>query len=100
MKTTLGSILLWLTGIGLVHAQSNSEKITRELTFEKKGPANTLMIFNINGDIKMEGYDGDKILLEVEKTITGKTQARLEKGKQEIQLGVMDRADTLIFYVQ
>jgi len=80
-------------------AQSASEKITKELSFEKKG-ANAVMIFNINGSIKVEGYSGDKVLLEVEKKITAKTDARLTQGKEELQLGVMDRADTLIFYVQ
>ncbi len=81
-------------------AQSFTEKITKELTFEKKAPHNALMVMNIDGDIKVEGYDGDKIIVEVEKTINGKTQARLEKGKAEIQLGVIDRADTILLYVQ
>ncbi len=80
-------------------AQTSSEKITRELSFEKKG-SNAVMIFNINGSVKVEGYSGDKVLLEVEKKITAKTEARLALGKEEIQLGVMDRADTLIFYVK
>src|SRR6187551_1031819 len=80
-------------------AQSFTEKITKELTFEKKGPQNALMVMNIDGDIKVEGYDGDKIIVEVEKIINGKTEARLEKGKAEIQLGVLDRADTIMLYV-
>ena len=58
------------------------------------------MIFNINGNIKVEGYSGDKILVEVEKKINAKTEGRLDLGKEEIDLGVMDRADTLLFYVK
>jgi hypothetical protein len=58
------------------------------------------MIFNINGDVKVEGYSGDKILVEVEKIVRGKTEARLQKGKEEIQLGVVDRADSLFVYVK
>ncbi len=80
--------------------QSSTEMIAREVSFEKKGSHNALLIFNINGNIKVEGYAGDKILIEVEKTVKGKTDARVEKGKQEIQLGVIDRADTIILYVQ
>ncbi len=68
-------------------AQRHSEKITKELTFEKKSEANALMISNINGDIKVEGYSGDKILVEVEKIIIGKTEARLEKGKARNSTG-------------
>lgn len=82
----------------LTIAQSFSETITKEFSFEKKTADNALMIANINGNIKVVGYTGDKILLTIEKTIHAKTQERLEKGKKEIQLGIIDRADTLILY--
>lgn len=90
----IGLILI----VQLTIAQSFTEKITKEITFEKKSIDNALMIANINGSIKVMGYTGDKILLTVEKTITAKTQERLEKGKKEIQLGIIDRADTIIVY--
>lgn len=83
-----------------VFAQQFSETIKRELQFEKKSSANALMIANINGDVKVEGYSGDKILVTVEKEVRAKTDARLEKGKNEIQLGVIDLSDTLILYVK
>jgi hypothetical protein len=81
-------------------AQSHTEKITKEFTFEKKGSQNALMVFNINGDVKVTGYAGDKILVEVEKVIRAKTDSRLETGKLEIQLGVTDRADTIMLYME
>lgn len=81
-------------------AQQFKETIKKELTFEKKSDKNALMIANINGSIKVEGYDGDKIILEVSKEIMAKTNDRLEKGKNEIQLGVIDLVDTLILYVK
>ncbi|HOX83264.1 MAG TPA: hypothetical protein PLJ60_02185 [Chryseolinea sp.] len=94
--------ILFMLGLSLIVqlaiAQSFTEKITKELIFEKKSIDNALMIANINGSIKVVGYAGDKILLTVEKTIKAKTQERLEKGKMEIQLGILDRADTLILY--
>jgi hypothetical protein len=80
-------------------AQTHSETITRELAFEKKSADNALIIANINGGVKVEGYAGDKIMVEVTKTIRAKTQARLDQGKQEVKLGVIDRADTLILFV-
>lgn len=81
-------------------AQQFNETIKKELAFEKKSDNNALMIANINGSIKVEGYDGDKIVVEVSKEIIAKTNERLEKGKNEIQLGVIDLADTLILYVK
>lgn len=89
-------VMMPLLSIG----QSFNETITKEFQFEKKGKENAVMIMNIDGDIKVEGYNGDKIILEVNKQIYGKTNERLEKGKAEVQLGVVDLADTIILYVK
>jgi hypothetical protein len=80
-------------------AQTHTEKIVKEFTFEKAGAHNAFMIANINGHIKVESYNGDKIQVEVTKTIRAKTQERLDRGKEEIQLGVIDLADTIILHV-
>jgi DUF4097 and DUF4098 domain-containing protein YvlB len=96
MKLTLTIVFLMIST--LLVGQSFSEKITKEFTFEKKGASNTLIVANINGDILVTGYNGDKILVEVTKVINAKTDARLEKGKK-VQLGVVDRADSVILYV-
>lgn len=93
-------IIVMLLVCGVVTAQQAKEKIIKELTFEKKSDKNALMIANINGSIRVEGYDGEKIIVEVNKEILAKTNERLEKGKQEIQLGIMDLADTLVLYVK
>lgn len=98
MKKIFWIIWLGMTGTSVL-AQTHTEKITREFSFEKTSPENALMIANINGDIKIFGYEGTKILVEVTKTITGKTQTRLEEGKTAIQLGVIDDVDSLVLYV-
>jgi len=67
----------------LANAQSFTDKITRELKFEKTDASNTLILANINGSMKVQGYDGDKILIEAERTIKSKTDARLEQGKKK-----------------
>lgn len=92
-------ILIVMTCIATGYSQQFNETIKKELTFEKKSDKNALMIANINGSIVVEGYDGDKVIVEVNKEIMAKTDGRLEQGKSEIQLGVLDLADTLILYV-
>jgi DUF4097 and DUF4098 domain-containing protein YvlB len=82
-----------------VSAQVHIEKISKELKFEKQGTANALMVANINGSVIVQGYTGDRILVEVTKTIKAKTETRLQKGKDEIAVGVIDRADTIILFV-
>lgn len=98
MKTRIliGLTLLPLLAIAQVH----TEKISKELTFEKMSPDNTLMIANINGDITVTSYPGTAIMVEVTKTIKAKTNERLEKGKKDIQLGVLNEVDTLILFVE
>src|SRR5687767_14247613 len=92
-------IILMLLFIARVQAQEFSEKINKEFSFEKKSGDNAIMVANINGDVKVMGYSGDKIIVEVTRTIKAKTNERLERAKQEVQLGVIDRADTIILYV-
>jgi len=81
-------------------AQTFSEHVTHKLVFEKKSPENALIISNINGSINVVGYEGNEILVDAEKTINGKAQARLEKGKSEVQVNVINQADTLVVYVK
>ncbi|MBX2895956.1 MAG: hypothetical protein KF763_10970 [Cyclobacteriaceae bacterium] len=95
LLVTIG--LMLVAGLGI--SQTFSEKITREYSFEKKSGENAVLIANISGNITIAAYDGDKILLEVTRTIKGKTAERLEAGKQ-ITMGVIDLADTLIFYTE
>ena len=82
-----------------VSAQTFTEKIAKELPFEKQSPANALMIANIAGSVTVEAYSGATVVVEVTKTINAKTTARLETGKAEVQLGIIDLADTLILYI-
>jgi hypothetical protein len=98
MQTKLLLIGLMIGPVAL--AQTYSEKIVKELSFEKTSPANALIVSNINGLVKVVGYDGDKVQMEATRTIHAKTDARLEQGKTEIQLGIIDRADTLIIYTR
>lgn len=98
MKSIMTILLVGITVTA--SAQQFSEKINKELSFEKKSASNAIIIDNINGSIKVAGYDGDKIVLEVNKTIWGKTESRLETGKKDLDIGVIDRADTVIIYVK
>jgi DUF4097 and DUF4098 domain-containing protein YvlB len=85
---------------GTIAAQTKTEKINRTVSFENPGAENTLLVANINGSITVEGYAGKDLVIEVEKIINGKTQERLDKGVSEIDLGLIDRADTIILFIK
>src|SRR6188768_1932829 len=99
MKTKL-IIILSLVAVQFGNAQTFTDKISKEYSFEKKGVQNALMVANINGDVTVTGYEGDKVIVEVTRTITAKTNERLEQGKAELTMGFIDRADTLLFFVE
>jgi hypothetical protein len=100
MKKTITIATLTLSLVcGVAYGQSRTERISRELSFEKMGTQNALLIANVNGSITVEGYSGNTLLIEVEKIINGKTTERLEAGLKEISLGVIDSADTIVLYI-
>jgi len=98
MKSRIGFLVFVMVSVQL-NAQTFTEKVIKEYSLEKKNADNAVVIANINGNVKVVGYTGDKILVEVTRSIHAKTEARLEKGKTDIKLGVLDLADTIILYV-
>lgn len=75
------------------------EHVSKEFAMNGNAAKSTLAIYNINGFIKVEGYSGDKVVLEIDKKITAKTQDVLDQGKQEFRLEFDQQADSLIAYI-
>ena len=61
--------------------------------------ASVLSIYNMNGSVKVEGYSGDKVVFEIDKTIKAKESAILEEGKKEFQLQMEQKGDSIIAYI-
>ncbi|HTF17952.1 MAG TPA: hypothetical protein VK658_07760 [Chryseolinea sp.] len=95
----IGMIMGVMVATAPLFAQTHAEKISKTLSFGKLSEANTVIIANINGSVRVEGYEGSEVRIEVDKTITAKTTERLEKGKQQIQLGTLDLVDTVVLFV-
>ena len=103
MKKTTLTLLLGMamaSSISCAQIKKQSETINKELQFEKQDVNNVLYIANINGNVIVDGYDGNTIKVEVEKIISAKTESRLQQGMEEISIGIMDRYDTLIVYMK
>ena len=97
IKIWVAVLCISILSLANANAQRYTDKIVKELQFEKQG-SNTLILANINGSMNVQGYEGSKILIEVERIIRAKTTERLEQGKKELQLLHIDRADSLIVY--
>ena len=77
--------------------QNFKEHITKE--FAVSSTVTTLNVYNIDGFIKVEGYAGNKIILEIDKTITGKTDKIIEQGKSEFKLNFEQKNDEITAYI-
>ncbi|GAB3545350.1 DUF4097 family beta strand repeat-containing protein [Spirosoma fluminis] len=80
-------------------AQKSEEHIAKEFTVSNTTGGSTLAIYNVNGFIKVEGYSGDKVVLEVDKEISAKNNADLETGKKEFRLQFEQKGDSIIAYI-
>lgn len=97
--------ILSLLLVGMILSCTNSpaqkqlfkEHITKE--FSLNSAATTLNVYNIDGFIKVEGYAGNKIILEIDKTISGKTDKILEQGKSEFKLNFEQKNDEITAYI-
>jgi hypothetical protein len=61
--------------------------------------ANTLSIYNLEGYIKVEGYSGDKVMIEVDETISARNDEQLEIGKKEFKLEFEQNKDSITAYI-
>jgi len=98
-------IVTLLMGLGILYAfpKANAEEFkehqSKEFIATGDGSGSTLFIYNISGFIKVEGYSGNKVLLEMDKTITANDNKNLELGKKEFRLAFDQKSDTIMAYI-
>jgi DUF4097 and DUF4098 domain-containing protein YvlB len=97
------SLSLFLVGMILSCTNSPAQKqvfkehISKE--FSVSSSETTLNVFNINGFIKVEGYAGNKIIIEIDKTISAKRDRDLEEGKSGFKLNFEQKNDEITAYI-
>lgn len=88
-------------GVGMLGAKAQKKEF-REVI--KKGVAltndihNSLIVKNVFGSVNVEGYNGNEVVLEVERIITAKNVEDLELGKKELQLQVIAESNRIILH--
>lgn len=96
-------ILLFTVGTMVACASPITEKDFEESTKINKTftvqPNSTLAIYNLNGSIEVEAYEGNEVVFEIQQTISAETQADLTKGIGEFKIGFDQKADSLIAYL-
>jgi len=98
MKTNLLMLLLVVFSLS-VRAQSQKETIIKSAGFSGPESNRVLSVENIHGSVKVEAYNGDKVLLTAEKSIKAKNQADVEKGMRDMQLKMIEAGDSIYVYL-
>ena len=94
-------VLPVLAGLGLCFAQFSASAqeykthISKEFTYQK----GMVGIYNLFGSVKVEGYSGNKVLMEIDETISADDQQTVEQGKKEFKLEFKQKADSIMAYI-
>jgi hypothetical protein len=89
------SLLLYYSGL--------AQEKTFEEHFSKKINARNLAffgIYNLNGSVYVEGYDGNEIIIEIDKKIKAKSGKELDNAKNEFKLNFDERGKNLYVYIE
>jgi hypothetical protein len=102
MKKVIVTLLMGM-GMFCAVAKANDrefkEHLSKEFTLSANASGGILYIYNISGFIKVEGYSGNKVLLEMDKTISADDEKKLETGKKEFRLAYDQKNDTVMAYI-
>lgn len=77
--------------------EKHTETITKEMSFDSNTD-NIFMIENVFGNLKVEGYNGNTVKIEIEKVIEANNSSDLKKGIEEIQCGTYQNGQGMILF--
>lgn len=93
-------VFIFFIPYGLIEAQVITETIEKTAHFQTPAYAgNSLKVYNIQGDVSIEGYDGDEILITAQKRVEARNERDAERGHEELQLVIEEEADLVLIYV-
>lgn len=102
MKKIFLPLTAGLTMLCLVPALSQAQEFKEHIKKEYPAPtpaSQVLAIYNLNGSVRVEGYSGDKIVVDIDKRISSDDSDGLALGKHEFQLGYDQHGDSVIIYI-
>lgn len=103
-KLTRGMTLLvsLFTLISATYASAQTFSETKQETARFENVANSenvLYIHNIQGDVIVEGYDGDEVQIIYDKEIDADSQRELNRAKEELKFIVEEDGDRILVYI-
>ena len=102
MKKVIVTLLVGLViicSLPAANSREYKEHMIKEFTLTGSVSGSMLYVYNISGFVKVEGYPGNKIILEMDKTISADDDKNLEMGKKEFRLAFDQKSDTVMAYI-
>ena len=76
-----------------------SDTIKKTLHFQGAERHKEIQVDNIFGSIELTGYDRPEVKLVAHRTIKGRTQARIQKAKEEVKLDISEEGNLIDIFV-
>lgn len=102
MKKIVFPLIAGLTMTCLAFTRCQAQEFKEHLKKEFPAPApasEVLAIYNLSGSIRVEGYSGDKVMVDIDKTLSADDKDNLELAKHEFQLGYDQHGDSIVIYI-
>lgn len=97
MSFALTVIMVFLITNG-VRAQEYQTTIKKDLQFNASGP-HKLNIWNINGSVDIEGYNGSTVQIKAREIIKADNEAEVQKGVKDLSLKTEENGAGMDIYV-
>ncbi len=76
------------------------ETIQTSYQFKQQTNENTLYVHNINGFVEIEGYDGDTVQVDIDKTLLAKSEKNLQVAKKEAWFKVVNENNEIHMFMK
>jgi len=96
-------IILLLIGTFFLHGDSyrvqKKGEVNKVLHFQDPSKMKDLQVDNIFGSIVVTGYEGVEVKLSARKTIKARTEEKIQKAEQEVNLDITEQGNVIDIYV-
>ena len=94
-------LILTLNSQAYSHWKFNDhDTIETSYQFKQQSDDNTLYVHKINGFVEIEGYDGDSIQVNIDKTLYAKSEENLQLAKKETWFKVVNENDEMHMFMK
>lgn len=93
------ALIFTLNFHGSAFPKEVKEKIEKTLKFSNPSGQKKVIVDNVNGSIEVEGYEGKDVQLLVNKTISARSNEKIELARQKIRLEITEEDNVIELYV-